>query len=374
MKSPWGSLFIFLSSYSGLFGIIHIEEQTNPPPCRPPQYTIYDMGATTVEPEHMSPYSLPHTYAPKINNRGQISANRIDEGYFRDLDHGELIPQIGYCLRGHAYGLNNVGDIIATLERNKENVDWFIWTQNNLHKEKRYPVETYNGIIGFNVDLRAINDNKWAVGSINPGCVYRPAVWNPRWGLKPLGFYLGWDFKGVAYGINQKGTIIGTVTESNESSPYAWNEHCGLEILRNYRTTFEAQSCHEIHGCVHFSDMVITDDNYVYGTLWTDNFYYHDDGKILYYAYRWEPFNQDFRVLNFRGMRINGVNKKHTLIGAIDGQAAVRERGEEPVLLKTFLKDGQWDLIEATDINDRGDIVGYGNFQGARHIFLMKKE
>lgn len=332
------------------------------------------MGETTVDPASMNPYAMPHTYAPRVNNSRQVSANRVDEGYFRDPDHGELVPQVGTNLKGHAYGLNDVGDIIATLERSRGNVDWYVWTQKGLRREKRYPVEPAEGITGFDVDLRAINNEKWAVGHLNPVCEARPAVWNPRWGLKPFGYYVGWDFKGAAYGINKKGTIVGYVSECPEDPPFVWNEHCGLEILRNYKSAFVAQSCHEIRGPVHFADMVVTDDDYVYGTLWIDNEYYHNDGKIPYFAFRWEPYNHDFRYLDIDGMRINAVNSKHTLVGAIDGEASLRDRGEKPVLLKTFIEGNDWELIEATGINDHGDIVGYGKYRGALHVFLMKKE
>lgn len=358
----------------GLFGIVRIEEATNPPPCKPPSYILYDMGETTVDPALLNPFALPRTFAPRINNQRQISANRIDEGYFRDLDHGELVSQIGYCLRGFAFGLNDNGEIIATLERNKGNVDWFVWKQKNLRKEKRYPVEPPEGLSGLNVELRAISNNGWAVGSMNPGCVLRPAVWNASRGLKPFGFYVGWDFKGAAWGINKKGTIVGFVSECCEEPPFVWNEQCGLEILRNYRIPFEAQSSHEIHGTVRFADMLVTDDDYVYGTLWIDEGYYDDDGRIRYFAYRWEPYNHDFRYLDLEGMRLNGVNKNHTLVGSLDRQAALRERGEKPILLQKYVQGDDWHLIEATGINDHGDIVGYGTFRGATHVFLMKKE
>ena len=192
--------------------------------------------------------------------------------------------------------------------------------------------------------------------------------------MKPFGFYVGWDFKGAALGINQQGTILGYVTECGEEPPFVWNEHCGLEILRNYQTPFEIQSCHKIRGPVHFADMVITDDNYVYGTFWIGEEYYNDDGIYRYFAYRWEPYSQDFRYLDLEGMRLNAVNKHHTLVGTLNGQAAIRHRGLGVELLKNYLKDPDWELIEATDINDQGDIVGYGKYKGATHIFLLKKD
>lgn len=372
MKMFRWHLLALLVSWQSLFGIIRIEEATNPPPCRAPRYAIFDMGATEVDPALMNPYAMPHSYAPRLNNQRQVAANRADEGYFRDLNHGELVPQIGYCLRGHAYGINDVGDIISTLERDRDHVDWVVWTLDGLRKKKRYAIEPGEIGMGRNIDLRAINNQKWAVGYLNPGCALRPLVWNPNWGLKPFGFYVGWDFKGAAFGINNKGTILGYISECEENPPFVWNERGGLEILRHYRIPLAAQSCHEIRGPVHFVDMVITDDDYVYGTLWIDDNY--EDGTVRYYGYRWEPYNHDFRYLDLEGMRINGANCRHTLVGAIDGRAALRERGAKPMLLADYLKNDDWELIEATDVNDHGDIVGYGKYQGKMHIFLMKKD
>lgn len=374
MKSLGWYLTAILGPCYGLFGIIHIQEPTNPPLRCPRQYTIYDLGASEIDASLMNRFAMPHSFAPQINNSCQVSANRNDEGFVRDPGRGEFVPQIGYSLRGRTYGINNNGDTLATLERNRENIDWFIWGLKDLRTGKRYPVNPTDGITGLNIDLRAINDEKWAVGHMNPGCVLRPVVWNPRWGLKPLGFYLGWDFKGTAFGINKKGTIVGTTTECSESPPFVWNDHSGLEILRHYKIPFEAQSCIKITGSVYFADVVITDDHYVYGTFWIDQVYFHDDGKIPFHAFRWEPYNHDFRALDLNGMRINAVNSKHTLVGTIDGQAALRERGEKPLLLKDYTKDPDWQLIEATDINDNGDIVGYGRYKGSMHIFMLKRE
>lgn len=357
-----------------VFGIIHIEEPKNKPTKCIAKYTIQDFGVTEVDLTSISPFALPHTYAPRINNHRQVTANRLDEGFIRDQCHGELVPQISWKMKGHAFGINDEGDLIVTIERNSTNVDWFVWTQKNLKKDKRYPIEPLEGVDGTDIDFRAINDSKWAVGNFNPGSVLRPAVWNPQWGLKPLGYYLGWDFKGVAWGINKKGTIVGLVDECIESLPYVWNKCDGLEILRNFKIPFEAQSCHVIQGPVHFADMVITDDDYVYGTLWYESHYYHDDGQITYFAYRWEPYNHDFRFLDLQGMRINGVNKTHILAGSLNGKAVLRDRGEKPIFLNDLLNDPNWDLLTATGINDHGDIVGIGKFQDKNHVFLLKKE
>lgn len=364
----------FFVSMQGLFGVVQIEEATNAPPCSPPKYVIFDLGSTEIDPSLMNPFALPHTYAPRINNDRQVSANRKDEGFLRDLHYGELVSQVGYSLKGFAFGLNNRGDCLGTVARSKANVDWFVWSQKNLKREHRYPMGCLEDVEQRDLDFRAINDDKWAVGSFSSKDLLRPLVWNPRWGIKPFGYYVGWDVKGAAWGINQQGTILGSIAESCESPPFVWNVCQGMEILRNYRIPFEAQSCHEIHGPVRFADMVITEDNYVYGTLLIDNVYYTDDGLSNYFAYRWEPYSQDFRYLDLQGMRINSVNSKHTLVGVLDGQAALRERGAKPVLLQSYLPGDAWLLLEATDINDTGDIVGYGKLNGEIHIFLMRKE
>lgn len=370
MKVIGWHLATLLVSFQSLFAGIRIEEAKSPIPCRPLQYTVYDMGETTVGAALMSPFVMPQSLAPHINNAGQVTANRDDEGYVRDLNNGELVPQIGPRLNGFVYGISNAGDILSSIVRDKDAIDWTVWTQKNLRKEKRFPIATIDNVPTQNVHLRALNASKWAVGYFNPGAELEPVVWNPCNGLKPLGWYLGWPLRGVAFGISDAGTIVGYVSEGDADFPFVWNEKGGYVVMRYYKHAFEAQSCRDISGRVHFVDMVVTDDNYVYGTFWMEG----DDDK-KYFAYRWEPYSQDFRYLELGGMRINGTNKEHTLVGALNGEAVLRAKGREVVPLKNYVTGGDdWVLLEATDINDHGDIVGYGKYKGSPHVFLLKKK
>jgi hypothetical protein len=79
-------------------------------------------------------------------------------------------------------------------------------------------------------------------------------------------------------------------------------------------------------------------------------------------------------LLDLDNLRINAVNSSHVIVGSLDGKAATCWPGDKPILLSNIVKEEpgkEWELLEATGINDAGKIVGYGKLNGRMHIFLL---
>ena len=336
-----------------------------------PSYEIVDLGAAGEASDLLSKYALPYSLAPTINNNRQISFNRDGEGIVRDLASGEWAPHVGQ-LPGKCYAINNHGDVLVSVERPRDSSDWLIWQQKLLRDKRQIRINTHE-LAGPRVYLRALNDKKMAVGSLNPEGALRPAVWTPEKGFQNLGSYLGWDVVGVLWGVNQNGTVVGRLQNDEDNPPFTWSAKDGLNILRDYTHAVEVKMHLDgLKGKIHFEDAVIAPDNSVYGTFWVDAPDVNIPGKI-YFAYHWEPVPKNFRLMNVKGMRFNAINDSHLLVGSLEGQAAYREKGGSPQVLKNNIPNlsADWELVEATDVNDRGDIVGYGNYQGAIHLFLL---
>ncbi len=73
-------------------------------------------------------------------------------------------------------------------------------------------------------------------------------------------------------------------------------------------------------------------------------------------------------------MRLTSINSANTIAGSFNGRAAIFHEGQQPIDLNNLLinPEGKWELIEATAINDRGHIVGFGRHHGELHLFLLE--
>jgi hypothetical protein len=73
-------------------------------------------------------------------------------------------------------------------------------------------------------------------------------------------------------------------------------------------------------------------------------------------------------------MRLTSINSANTMVGSFKGHAAIYNEGQQPMDLNSQLinPEGEWELIEATAINDRGHIVGFGRHHGEMHLFLLE--
>jgi len=353
-----------------LAGATPHNEHLEPHPHIVSKYRLIDIGETGVDSSKLSKLSIPLMQAPMLNNRTQGIANDV-QGGFSFLPTGwKYIPKIsGIVLQMHA--INEKGDFLITLNRGNDSVEWMVWphtdegySQMKKHLHTADPFKLDFFMTGFNTLGTAIGYRK-----LN-GKNY-PFSATAENGLQNIGQEQGVELYGIARAINDKGTIVGIAEELSDGYPFIWKDATGLEILKTYRNYLQPK------GWVEFADMVVTSDDCVYGTFWIK--YHTPNRKPLpgnpFYAYRWLPDTGKVESLDLQGMRIAAVNSSHTLVGSIDGKAAMREAGRKPVSLASLINPEElvhWELIEGTSINDKGEIVGYGTREGKMHLFVLE--
>jgi hypothetical protein len=236
----------------------------------------------------------------------------------------------------------------------------------NLRKIKEISIFG-EGLPGSNMYLRALNNQGVAVGALRPAGSLRPLYWSKEKGLHHLGYFLGWDIEGIAWNVNDRGTVVGTFYPIScypqVFIPFAWNEKWGLERLRDYRYPISVQLDRKLgEEEIQFYSPIIDNEDTVYGRVSVGE---------EFYSYIWYPRSNEFRLGDLGNLKLNAVNNNYIFVGSVEGQAALYQRYLEPVLLNDIvsaLPDG-WELIEITDINDDAVLVGFGRFKGSYHLF-----
>jgi hypothetical protein len=223
----------------------------------------------------------------------------------------------------------------------------------------------------FKIDfvVAGFNDNRLAVGHRKVDGKNRPFVWTAEVGFQSIGQGQGLQLEGIAKQINSSGAIAGILEEPTDRYPFFYDERGGLQAMRTYRNVLQPR------GWIEFSDMLLSSDDHVFGTYWIRHLTVGDRPKKFnpHYAYHWNPQDGKVDQLDLKGMRLADINSQHVLVGELNGQAAICELGRPPVELIALMDQSKvdgWELLEATSINDKRQIMGYGRFNGHIHLFV----
>lgn len=361
-------LYGLILSVSTLYAKNAHLEKHEPIPHIVSKYRILDIGPTEIDSSRLTKTAPKTTLSPQINNIGQGIGNRSAGGFLFLPSRWEYSPQVsGMTINIHA--INQNGDLLVALSRGSESLEWMVWpwkeegyggVRKHVHTVDPFKSEFYP--TGF-------NDAGMIIGYQKNDGKYVPIVWTSKEGLRSLGENKGLQIQGIAKAINKKGTVVGVSEEVSDRIPFYWNEQSGLDVLRKYRNHLDPK------GWIEFADMVLTDDDTLYGTYWVKHLTEGDTPRMHNptFGYMWKPSEGKIQMLPLNGMRIAAVNNAHTLVGTINGKAAIREAGRTPIELSSLMDPNiikEWELIEATSINDKGQIVGFGKFKDKTHIFL----
>lgn len=263
-------------------------------------------------------------YASAINNAGQIACNssppRHTAGRCPSLwEKGKFISNIGEC-GGSSYSyvnaINNAGQVAG-------------WNMNQAYVWKDGVTtllsalgDTTNG--GGNQAL-GINDKGQIVGSspipnITDNSIdstLHAVLWQPKGKIKDLGILPGGKYS-TALSINRSGTVVG------------------------------------------WADI----DNIIHAVLW--------EGGVI----------KDLGLLNSNATKANDINNRGTVVGYsfttltnspsdVPQQAFVWKNGIMRDLNKLLPANSGWELNTARAINNRGQIVGEGKFNGKNRAYLL---
>jgi len=335
-----------------------------------PKYRLVDLGLSGVDLQLLTKNSISPTLAPAINDLGQIMGNRLSGGFVRQVAEGEWHPHLkGVTLYFHALTQN--GDVLVSLQRPNHATEWAIWPSAGSADDAR----EFILLEGFSLArFYGLTNERKAIGVAEIDGVSAPIYSASNAPLSFLKDPQGQNSVGIPKSINTAGQIAGYIRDQSQLnskalSPAVWTQSAGWQPMRNFRSKPLP------NGEAELADLAIAEDGTVYGTY---RIKFHDSTpQTPYFAYAWHPFEEgDFKPLDLHGMRISGLNDKHTLVGSLDGEASLCEPGSKPFPLSAFISPAQmegWQLLEATEINNSDAIVGYGKFKGEVHLFLAQR-
>jgi hypothetical protein len=373
-------LFLCVGMLSAfLFGISeHLAPVSSGGQCPVVKYRLVDLGPSGLEQKEVTRLELVFSLAPSVNNLGQVVYNTSQGGYVRDPAFGEYKLKISDA-KVFVHALNGKGQLLVSVTRSDKHVEWMLWprrsnfgcawTEPELNAKKFHIANLENP--ESPLFMCTLNDHAMSAGYRQHEQTLIPLTWTPECGLKPMGYCSGLHALGFPRALNNKGTIAGYYQDANDSPPFVWHPCKGINILRDYRSLVQCQ------GWIDLADLVLTQDNLIYGTYvvkYISKLRGNTEDLGVYFVYRWDPTRDDFLVLDIRNFRIAAVNGANTLVGSYNGKAAMRRQGDEPLELSKMVPDDMegWELIEATGINDRDQIVGYGTKMGQLHNFLIE--
>lgn len=343
---------------------LHASKDANPLKVRQ-IYQLTDLGETDVDPMRLTKNPLQPSLTPVINNLGQVIGNRIEGGFVRDPATGEFVPHVNDVIINF-HNLNDRGDILVSYNRKNDPSEWMIWPttrgSNGSRESLKLPEYKEGSLILF-----GITNDRHIVGNLVEENKVHPVIWSQQKGMHHVRSN-GTALEGSAIGITNNLDIVGFFDKGSHDAPGAWNPKEGLKFIRNYRSKV-GQDADVILG-----DIVTAADQTVYGTY---RIRYQNDptkDQDVYYAYAWSPEQGGFKLLDLSSMRINGVNSSHVLVGSLYGAAAVCWPGQSPLALSSLIQPDDlkgWELLDATGINDAGQIVGYGKLNGKMHVYML---
>lgn len=357
MKSTYICLiFSLVLSLQNLAGKCHVHGKRIPGEISYKTHMVVDIGSTDMTWNELSYFNVPVSYAPRILNSGEMIFNTRRGGVLWGLT--ATTRQLPFDEKfAHFHAMAKNGTILCSVVEGDGNLSWYLWPATNCHKMA--PVKIGCGCDdGGRVFYRDVNSTGMLAGVLEKDCgdslVYYGAMRCPDGPLNIL-------WPGIAWNISEKGYVYANNSSSRANKPYLWHPKGGFLILSD--TGKEPPK-----ECVKYLNGIIAFDDTIYGS------YYMQDNPSHYLNFNWEPCYESFDTLGTCGFRVTAVNRCGTMVGSLDGRAMMKERDKPARDLNHLIQNpgGAWFLMEATDINDMGQIVGYGIFNGETHVFLVE--
>lgn len=245
---------------------------------------------------------------------------------------------------GVVHGINNHGQLVGRHFESGTQVGVF-WEKPNRPVQ---PVDPFTSIA-------KINDRRQLVGSLSTTMGCRAAVWSPETGAVVI------DPGGVqscGYGLNDNGQVVGSYWRPNgEPVGFLWSAEDGVLDLA------------EVVGAGVAFGKDVNNTGQIVGQLAAAG-----GGQ----AFLWDPQRRLLRLESGRARFscANGLNNAGAVVGhvEIDGRmrACLWTARNEFVDLNSLLPAGsRWELLAAWSINDKGQVVGFGLYNGEPRDFLL---
>lgn len=334
------------------------------------EYTLVDLGEIDLNQGALTRQKRGASLGPSINNRGEIVINgSLGGSIYRSLDH-KYSPKMNGG-RFHFHDINNASEILVSTHRSPIHIAWSIWPVAEGWNEAPISINTRDQE-GYKIDLIALSDTGIVAGEAHPNEKSMPIIGNQDGVLSRIAKDLYINLEGTTKALNSQGAVVGKSNASQENFPFLWSRNT-LYDLFPLRKQFHCPSDSKLE----FVDLLVADDDTVYGSYYLDTHFFENPAKETFIpyllAFKWIPVAQNVELLDLDGMRFSAINKNHVLVGSLSQEAAYLKPGEQPLELALALpieERQEWQLIEATSINDKGQIVGFGKKNNQMHLFL----
>ena len=314
----------------------------------------------------------------------------------------------------YSRGINNNGEVVGfsyTREGNRA----FLWDSQNAMNNLSI---LGGGKSNFSNDTPTyaygVNDKSQVVGWAKTSGGVSAFLWDKTRGIENLGALdsrVTDNYYNLATGINNKTEVVGYSYTNNGYRAFLWDREKGIQNLgaldtpsngygNSYATGINNQS--QVvgysftnqgwrpflweNGAIKNLGILSNDDNHSYNNSYATGI--NDKGQIVGYvsspdggsqAIRWENGLVQ-RLGSFYNTAAIAVNNKGQTVGYS------YQNGQQPFLYRATLWENDmafdlntlispnsgWSLHSAIGINDLGEIIGNGEFQGRRKTFALK--
>ncbi len=255
------------------------------------------------------------------------------------------IVEIGW---GEALGINDAGEVVGNIHKHTD--DAFIWDAAgglSFLNKGDFLFATANGIsnsgkaVGYARKFNDIDGTK-------------AILWDSQAGtLTEIGSL---EDPGYAFAINGLGEVVGH--SGNPSRAFLWSEPGGMVDLGTLNEAPWQYYARDINDGGQVAGYLKTDNREYKAFIWDDKTGMRllpGDGESLAFA-----VNRHGHVVGAQG----------TMIG-LEGKAYLWMDDQRIDLNHTLPSDSGWELREARDISDMGQICGTGRINGEIHAFLL---
>jgi len=301
-------------------------------PAAAPRYTITDLGTLGGASEAFA-----------ISNNGQVAGRNLAGSYYQAFRWNNGVMQGLGTLGGsssEAYGLNDAGQVVGYSLTSGGHNHAFLW-QNGAMQDL--------GTLGGPRSMAfGINNSGQVVGH-SDNAAYQLHAFRWSGGMTDLGT-LGGDAS-WGYGINDNGQTVGAshLALYPDLTTHAFRWSGGMQDLGTL-------------GWAHSLAYGINDNGQVVGRLAAND-------NQTWHAFLWNGGMQDLGGTQSTAYDINNAG---LIVGESGGQAILWENGQMKNLNSLIDPNSGWVLQSARAINEKGQIVGKGSFNGQTRAFLLK--
>ncbi len=321
------------------------------PPRPPTHYSITDLGTL----------GGPTAVAHGINSAGQVvgeadTAGRIrhaflwTNGSIKDLN-APLEPSVAFAINALNQVVGSEGPTPLQNPAPPGPASAFLWTSVG-------GIQTLTPLPGapYTIGLAINAVGQIAGTSTTPRANTRAVVWlSAASAPQDIG---GAGPSSLAYGINSSEQVVGWTNNWGGSIAFSWTSAGGLQDLGTLSgdNTSRAAGINDLGQVVGFSSV---------------------DGTTTYHAFLWTSSGgiQGLGTLGGSSSIADAINASEQVVGwantASGAMHAFLSQNGSMIDLNTLISDPSWTLIEATAINDAGQIVGWGILNGQVRGYLL---